>query len=389
MAAAAPAAEDVTVVLADGVGPRVVGMRARARNRRVIARVGARELEQSQAEAALTELPADAPVLLLREDLTINVALFERLAAELPQAVRLVPERHRHATFALYGTAASVLQHLGAYFADAGLVELDELALDERALLPASTPQLARAATTALLHQAEKPTDGIVSRNLNRPLSRFFSRIFLWLGMTPMHASAINLAIGLACAWYAAQTGYLTMVIAGALFHLASAFDGVDGEMARTTLGESSFGAWVDTAVDNATYVACLIGVTVGWLREGIGPAELGLAATVVIGVPLTIVSLMRFVHRYGPDGSLVFVDRCVARAARDSGLPTLHAARFLFHALRRDVFAFLFFLISFGGSRAVVPLTVAVGLLVALFTLLGHRRQLVAAALALGQRPA
>jgi hypothetical protein len=56
---------------------------------------------------------------------------------------------------------------------------------------------------------------------------------------------------------------------------------------------------------------------------------------------------------------------------------------------LRRDVFAFLFFLISFGGSRAVVPLTVAFGLFVALFTLLGHRRQLVAAAQALGQRPA
>ena len=379
------AASDLIAVLAPGDGPRIVGMRARARNAKVLARVKAREVDAGDAESALKGADPGQHALLLREDLTINVALFEHLPAAGDGPVRLVSEQHPGSSFPLFGKASALSALQARYFAGETLDELPVLALDARALLPADSPELVRATTTALLRQAEKPTDGIVSRNFNRPLSRFFSRIFLWLGMTPMHASVINMAIGLACAWYAAQTGYLTMVIAGALFHFASAFDGVDGEMARTTLSESTFGAWVDTAVDNLTYVACLIGVTVGWLREGIGPAEQALAGTVVVGVPLTLLALMRFVHRYGPDGSLVFVDRCVARAAADSGLPTLKAARFLFHALRRDLFAALFFLISFTGSRAAVPAAVAFGLAVALLTLLGHRRQLVAAARALG----
>ena len=232
--------------------------------------------------------------------------------------------------------------------------------------------------------QAAKATDGIVSRNMNRRVSRFFSRIFLAWRMTPTQASAINLAIGLACAYYAAQTGYATMVLAGALFQLASAFDGVDGEMARTTLRESARGAWIDTAVDNITYAACLAGITIGWMREGIGPFGTALCGVLLVSVPVTLLALMRFVHRYGPDGSLVFVDRCVERAAQDSGRASLRVARLLFYALRRDVFAMLFFIVSLSGVRAAIPATVAVGVAIAIATLLGHRARLLAAAQAL-----
>jgi hypothetical protein len=92
----------------------------------------------------------------------------------------------------------------------------------------------------------------------------------------------------------------------------------------------------------------------------------------------------MRFVRRYGPDGSLVFVDRCIARAALDTGQPALQLARFLFHLLRRDVFALVFFVLSLGGQRAVIPVAVAAGLGVAALTLLTQRRRLIDAAHAL-----
>ena len=89
-------------------------------------------------------------------------------------------------------------------------------------------------------------------------------------------------------------------------------------------------------------------------------------------------------VQRYGPDGSLVFVDRCVERAAQDSGRASLRLARILFYALRRDVFAALFFVICWSGVRAAVPIAVAFGAAVALLTLLAHRPRLLAAAQAL-----
>jgi CDP-L-myo-inositol myo-inositolphosphotransferase len=371
----------IAAVLEDAPGPRIVGMTNRARNERVLARAGLQPIEL----AAGAGLAPDRPLLAVRADLAINVALI----AELPDSatgVQLIgPADGPHA---LFGEAEAVRPLLARYFAGEALhatAALPVLAVPETAALSLAGPGLATRATRSLLLQAAKRTDGIVSRSFNRPLSRFFSRIFFALGLTPDHASLVNLLIGLACAYCAAQTGYWSMVLAGALFQLASAFDGVDGEMARTTLSESPRGAWIDTAVDNFTYVACLLGVSVGWAREGIGTAGLWLAAGVTLLVPVALLLLMRFVQRYGPDGSLVFVDRCVERAAQDSGRASLRLARVLFFALRRDVFAALFFAISWSGVRAAVPIAVAAGAVVALLTLFGHRPRLLAAAQALG----
>jgi phosphatidylglycerophosphate synthase len=373
---------EVVAVLADAQGPRIVGLHNRARNARVLARAGAQCIEL----AAASQLAADQPLLAVRADLAINVALFDELPAAEQGALLLGPLGGPHA---LFGRAEQLRPLLARYFAGEPLPEgaARAVTVSERAALSLATTQLVREGTHNLLLQAAKRTDGIVSRNVNRKISRFFSRIFLALGLTPGHASLANLLIGLGCAYYAAQTGYWSMVLAGALFQLASAFDGVDGEMARSTLSESPRGAWIDTAVDNGTYVACLLGVSIGWAREGIGLAGLWLAGTVTLIVPIALLLLMRFVNRYGPDGSLVFVDRCVERAAQDSGRATLRLARVLFFALRRDVFAALFFAISWSGMRAAVPIAVAAGAVVALFTLLAHRPRLLAAAQALAVR--
>jgi CDP-L-myo-inositol myo-inositolphosphotransferase len=373
---------EIVAVLADAQGPRIVGMHNRARNARVLARAGAQSIEL----AAASQLAADQPLLAVRADLAINVALFDALPAAEQGARLLGPAGGPHA---LFGRAEELRPLLARYFAGEPLAEgtAPVVTVGERAALSLATPQHVRSATRSLLLQAAKRTDGIVSRNVNRKISRFFSRIFLALGLTPGHASLASMLIGLGCAYYAAQTGYWSMVLAGALFQLASAFDGVDGEMARTTLSESPRGAWIDTAVDNATYIACLLGVSIGWAREGIGLAGLWLAGTVSLIVPVALLLLMRFVNRYGPDGSLVFVDRCVERAAQDSGRATLRLARVLFFALRRDVFAALFFAISFSGMRAAVPIAVAAGAVVALLTLLAHRPRLLAAAQALAVR--
>jgi 1L-myo-inositol 1-phosphate cytidylyltransferase / CDP-L-myo-inositol myo-inositolphosphotransferase len=372
---------EISAVLDDAPGPRIVGMSNRARNARVLARAHVQPIDL----AACAHLESEDALLAVRSELAINVPL----VAALPDpdaGVRLIGPAG--GPYALFGHAEAVRPLLARYFAGEALdatVAVPVLAVPDTAALSLASPELAARATRSLLLAAAKRTDGVVSRTLNRPLSRFFSRIFLALGLRPGHASLVNLLIGLGCAYCAAQTGYWSMVLAGTLFQLASAFDGVDGEMARSTLSESPRGAWIDTAVDNFTYVACLLGVSIGWAREGIGAAQLWLAAGVTLLVPVALLLLMRFVQRYGPDGSLVFVDRCVERAAQDSGRASLRIARVLFFALRRDVFAALFFVISWSGARAAVPIAVAAGAAVALLTLLGHRPRLLAAAQALG----
>jgi CDP-L-myo-inositol myo-inositolphosphotransferase len=367
-------ARDVSVVLADADGQRVVGIPVRERNRRVAQRAGAPCIAAAEAG----QLAPERRVLVVPAELALQPALF----ASLPTAARACLVGPDGGPYALYGAAREVRPRLAALLR--GDPALPVLRVPAHAALSVADRAGARRATKQLLRLAAKTTDGIVARNVNRRVSRLFSRWFLAWRMTPGQASAISLAIGLACAYCAAQTGYFTMVLAGVLFQLASAFDGVDGEMARATLRDSARGAWIDTAVDNVTYAACLAGISIGWMREGIGPLGAALCVVLLVSVPLTLLVLMRFVHCYGPDGSLVFVDRCVEHAAQESGRPSLRVARLLFYGLRRDVFAALFFVVSLSGVRAAVPMAVAFGVAIALLTWLGHRAQLLAAAQAL-----
>lgn len=331
---------------------------------------------------ALKTRPDVGYALIIPSIAAINVGLFTQLSGTEKSTIVRSQE---NGPALLWGSVKSVREQIERepeYASSASVSERASVTPD--VLLDLSTDKACRQASRDLLKQTVKPTDGFISRNFNRYISRFFSYYFLRLRMKPMHASAINLVIGLLSAYFAAQTGWTTMVLAGLLFQFASAFDGVDGEMARAALGESELGAWVDTAVDNTTYVACLSGVVVGWIREGVGTAGVILAAFILVGVVFTLLILFRFVRRYGPEGSLVFVDRCVERAARDTGRPSLRIARLLFYALRRDLFAALFCVICFSGVRASVFALVMVGLVIASATLLGHWPRLVAAAVTL-----
>lgn len=126
----------------------------------------------------------------------------------------------------------------------------------------------------AMLRATGKASDGPVSRWLNRPISR---RISAWLlhipGIRPIHAT-IGTAL-LAGAMFAALLigGRNGLIAGGLLFHAASVFDGVDGEIARATFRSSAQGAAIDTAVDIATNLLFILGLTIGLAR--VGPAAL------------------------------------------------------------------------------------------------------------------
>jgi CDP-L-myo-inositol myo-inositolphosphotransferase len=249
--------------------------------------------------------------------------------------------------------------------------------------LDVSTAAARRRAAWTILRRTAKPTDGWVSRHLNRPISRLISYALLSLRLRPSHASALTLLVGLAAGLAAAQPGYGALVTAGLLFQLASILDGVDGEMARATLTESKAGAQLDTIVDQASYVACFIGQAIGWAREGSGSAAL--TWTVVIGAAL-VLSLLRagrFVARYAGNASFVAIDRAVRRAARDTGRLSLRLAAGLFTLLRRDLFALLFLAVSLTGVRALIPILVGAGIVIANVTFSLHHADLAAAATA------
>jgi CDP-L-myo-inositol myo-inositolphosphotransferase len=121
-----------------------------------------------------------------------------------------------------------------------------------------------------ILRRTGKATDGIVSRWLNRPISRQVSALLLrFPGIRPIHAS-FGTAL-LAVAMFAVLvTGTRTGLIAGALlFQAASIFDGVDGEIARATFRTTRKGAALDSAIDMVTNVAAMVGMAINLARRG------------------------------------------------------------------------------------------------------------------------
>jgi CDP-L-myo-inositol myo-inositolphosphotransferase len=246
-----------------------------------------------------------------------------------------------------------------------------------------STAAARRRAGWAILRRTAKPTDGWVSRHLNRPLSCAVSYVLLTMGLRADHASLVTLGVGLAAAVAAAQPGYGALVVTGVLFHLASVLDGVDGEMARATLTESASGARLDTIVDQLTYAACFVGQTIGWAREGSGRAAITWTAAIGIALAISLARGGRFVARHARDASFVAIDRAVRRAARDTGRLSLRAAAAAFTLLRRDLFAVIFLFICLTGQRALIPMLIAFGIVIANVTFSTHHRELADAAAA------
>src|SRR5262249_256050 len=146
----------------------------------------------------VSKLAPERRVLAVRADFVLQVAVFAALPAEANAASLLGPA---DGPYALFGPAHDVAPRLAAFLrGDSLQTALPVVTLPQPAALSAVDKAAARRTTATLLRLAAKPTDGIVSRNVNRRVSRFFSRIFLAWRMTPMHASVLNLAIGLACA---------------------------------------------------------------------------------------------------------------------------------------------------------------------------------------------
>ena len=375
------------VVLLPGADTQIVGGSARARNLRVATRAGATVVDLKEFLAG-SATPWKS-LIVIPPSVLIDLTLF---SVAIPSATTRLESAS--GAWILMGRASDVAGHLEGWQAELDShgrqgERADVWRADELPRLPAptdvifdtSTAAARRHALWSILKRTEKPTDGWVSRHCNRPISRLISFVLLSLGLRASHASALTLIFGLATAIFALRPGYATLVWTGLLFQLASVLDGVDGEMARATLTESEAGAKLDAIVDQLTYVACFVGVTIGWAREGGAGQALFWTAVIAAALVLSLLRGARFVARHAPDASFVFIDRSVRRAARESNQLPLRLAAGGFALLRRDLFSVLFLAVSFFGRRALIPALVGVGVVLANVTMSVYRRELDAAA--------
>lgn len=205
----------------------------------------------------------------------------------------------------------------------------------------------------AILRATGKAGDGLVSRWINRPISRAISAQLLRLeGVRPVHATiaAALAGVGMFCALV---FGGASGLMAGALlFQFASILDGVDGEIARATFRSSAAGARLDSIVDMATNLLFVLGLVANLALAGRTSAALaGSAGLLVFAAGLAAISWRT------ARGSAAFVVDLVKHDSRRrfGGRVTAAFVAAAIAVSSRDFFALFFALLILCGLAELV----------------------------------
>lgn len=154
------------------------------------------------------------------------------------------------------------------------------------------TPADYEHARRKLLAGLVSPADGLISRHLNRRVSRLLTSWLARTQVTPNQVTAVSFLLGLVGAALFALGQPLW---AGLSVQLGSISDGVDGELARLKCKLSPRGAFFDSLLDR--YADGLILLGMGYYAYTLAPGWVPVLLTVaaVFGIPLS----MGFKDRY------------------------------------------------------------------------------------------
>lgn len=123
--------------------------------------------------------------------------------------------------------------------------------------------------------------DGLVSRHLNRKISRPMTRLLAPTAITPNQVTFISFLIAL-LASVAFVLG--SNVLGGLLAQFSSIVDGVDGEIARLKGLASPFGAFYDAVLDRYADAAIVLGMILWALRFESWPGTWSLGLLALLG---------------------------------------------------------------------------------------------------------
>ena len=153
------------------------------------------------------------------------------------------------------------------------------------------------AAEAWLLRGLIKPSEGFMSRHLERRISLAVTRRLFDTAITPNVMTLISVAIGLAGALCVLVATGAWQTVGALLFLTHSILDGCDGELARLKFLESRAGAVLDFWGDNLVHVAVFGCMAAGWSVAGGGVVPLVLGAvTIVSALATATLAARRFI---------------------------------------------------------------------------------------------
>ena len=148
------------------------------------------------------------------------------------------------------------------------------------------------AAGRQIIAATGKSSDGIVSRHINRSISKAISRVLLHFpAIRPGHGTILTAVIAIIMIYFLFQGTQRGLVIGAILFQLASIIDGVDGEIARATFRATPQGAMIDSLIDAAANLGFIGGVTLNLYMQGeVMAAKAGGAGLVMLATGLALI---------------------------------------------------------------------------------------------------
>src|SRR5262249_30805465 len=164
----------------------------------------------------------------------------------------------------------------------------ETVALDGEVCVPihgAGSVDAAESALAARLRAESAETDGPLAHWIDRSISLRISR---WLvrhtRLRPNHITVIGTTVGLLAAALLSRGSYWAGVGGTVLVLCATIIDGCDGEVARFTFRESSFGQKFDVITDNIVHVAIFVGLAIGLYHQNPGGHYFSLMAILLGG---------------------------------------------------------------------------------------------------------
>ena len=206
-----------------------------------------------------------------------------------------------------------------------------------------------------LLRQSGKSQDGIVSKFLNRPISRVITRLLLNLPITPNAWTILTFALAPVAFVFLVRGDYTGFLVGTAVFQLINILDGCDGEIARAKYLDSERGRRLDAFCDfvaNLFFVLCL---GIGLFRQPSVSANIRFVY--LLESSITFLIMAGALGRYLKPLLARDTKSVTSRRQEDFNLAERFLGRalpaFIFQITQRDMIYFVFLLLAIVGRAS------------------------------------
>jgi phosphatidylglycerophosphate synthase len=203
-------------------------------------------------------------------------------------------------------------------------------------------------------------TEGYISKNINKKISVPISEFVAGTRVHPNTLTLLNFVVGMLAGYMVFQNRYWSIALGGALFQLASIFDGVDGEVAKFTFRSSKLGGWLDTICDHVALFYLIIAIYyVNYLDFGM-IYTLSMIIFTVLGLIMMVLVDLSYLREFSSSQSLKAYDvEFISKLPpEDFKVKLIQKTKYL---VKKEAYSLIFFFVGLTGKiHYTIPLLTA-----------------------------